>query len=80
MLDVDLLDLIDIKGQNYQKRYLLTLIDVFSRKAYACPIKNKTSVVFAKCFENILLKNPNLQPKSIRTDHGNLKCFCLLIL
>jgi len=42
---------------------------MYLRKEYACPTNNKTFVAVAKCFENILLKNVDLQHKSICTDH-----------
>lgn len=70
MIDMDLLDLKNIKGQNYYKRYLLTMIDVFSRKAFACPLKNKTASSVLNCLRSILKRNPLLKPASIRTDHG----------
>lgn len=70
MIDMDLLDLKNVKGQNYSKRYLLTMIDVFSRKAFACALKNKTAEHVLKCFRHILTQHPSLNPRSVRTDHG----------
>lgn len=70
MLDVDLLDLKDIKGQNYGKRYLLTAVDVFSRKAVACALKNKTAHDVSLCFQNMLKTSISAYPRSVRTDHG----------
>jgi len=72
MLDVDLLDLKDIKGQNYKKRYLLTVVDVFSRKAYACALKDKTANSTGKCFDKLLIENDYFKPRAVRTDHGKL--------
>jgi len=73
MFDADLLDLNVIKGQNHKKRYLFTMIDVFSKKVYACAISTKSANAVAECLEKILNENSNLVIKSIRTDHG--KCF-----
>lgn len=70
MVDMDLLDLRNIGGQNYSKKYLLTIIDVFSRKAYACALTSKRSENVLQCFKALLKTNPELKPRSIRTDHG----------
>lgn len=70
MLDMDLLDLRDIKGKNYGKRYFLTMVDVFSKKAYACVLRRKTAEEVAMCFKKLLDTQFDAVPKSIRTDHG----------
>jgi len=70
MVDVDLLDLKGIGGNNYGKRYLLTAVDTFSRKAYACPLKDKSATKVADCFSKMLNLNEEFAPLSIRTDHG----------
>ena len=38
---LDLVDLQSLKGQNNGNKYLLTIIDVFSRHAWAVPLKSK---------------------------------------
>jgi transposase InsO family protein len=68
MWDVDLLDLKEFRGSNFRYRYILTVIDVFSRKAYAEALTNKSASTTATAFEKII----NLaKPIAIRTDHGN---------
>ena len=41
-LQIDLIDLDDIKGFNHQNRYVLTIIDHFSKYAWAYPLTKKT--------------------------------------
>lgn len=69
MWDVDLLDLKEFRRFNYKNRYILTVIDVFSRKAYGQAMTNKTAKAAAAAFDKILSESS--KPLSIRTDHGN---------
>lgn len=66
--DVDLLDLREFQGKNFKNRYILTVIDVFSRKAYGQAMTNKGADTTAKAFQKILHA---CIPQSVRTDHGN---------
>ncbi len=68
MWDVDLLDLKEFRNKNFKNRYILTAIDVFSRKAYGQAMTNKSAMTAAKAFEQIIGENV---PQSVRTDHGN---------
>ena len=61
-------DLIDIKNKKHEK-YLLTVIDVFSRYAYVEPLKNKTGTATAEALKKILKSNN--PPKVFYTDSGN---------
>lgn len=64
-------DLIEMKGKLPHKNeginYVLTFIDVFSKKAYAVPIKTKTKGVVAKALDSILEKHPI---GKLQTDEG----------
>lgn len=53
-MQIDLLDLQKFKSQNKGIRYLLTAIDVLSRKLYAEGVKNKKASTVALAFEKIL--------------------------
>ena len=65
----DLIDLPNIAGYNKGHRYILTVIDVFSKKAYARPLKQKTGAAVTKAFESILEEGQGL-PKTVLTDKG----------
>ena len=47
--------------------YILTIIDVFSKYAWAIPIKKKTGEEITKAFKNIF---KNRYPKKLQTDKG----------
>ena len=66
---VDLIDLRKIKFQNRHFEYILTSIDVFSKKAWAIPIKNKTANSCMQAFKTIFEKGRI--PKTIFSDQGN---------
>ena len=44
------------------------MIDIFTRKAYVQPLKNKTSETVVKSFENIIKET---KPKIIQSDSGS---------
>jgi transposase InsO family protein len=63
-------DLIDIQGHkrlNEGHKYILTVIDVFSKRAWAEPLKTKTGVEVAKALDRVLL---DAAPKTLQTDKG----------
>lgn len=53
---------------NQGYRYILTVIDIFSRYAWARPLKSKRGEVVAEAFRNIF--NEGRIPKRIQTDQG----------
>lgn len=65
----DLVDVHQIKYQNKHNNYILTCIDVFSKYAWAIPIKTKTAENTKIGFETIL-KEGRI-PKNIYIDGGN---------
>ena len=67
--DCDLADMSSISKFNNGVRYLLIAIDVFSRKLYIVPIKNKTSNEMTSALNQLFEIAPI--PKKIRTDAGS---------
>lgn len=65
----DLVDMQAISKDNDGKRFILTVIDVFSKLAFSEPLKNKTGVEVTKAFRNIL-KRSGKNPKKLHTDFG----------
>lgn len=53
---IDLADMQNILTHNYPNRYILAIIDHFSRYAWCVPIKNKTSESVIKAFETLFKK------------------------
>lgn len=67
-LQMDLVDLNSIKGYNNNSRYLLTAIDVFSRKAYVQPLRSKHHKAVLKALDKLFQDCPT--PKYLQTDQG----------
>ena len=66
---VDLVDLKKFKYENSHFEYILTCIDIFSKKAWVYPIKKKTPLETSKVFEKIF--NQGRIPLNICLDNGN---------
>jgi transposase InsO family protein len=64
----DLADMSQLSKSNHGYKYLLTCIDLFSRYAFAEPIKNKTPAAVKEAFERIFAAVP--QPHKLQTDKG----------
>ena len=67
-LQMDLVDLDSIKGYNHNSRYLLTAINVFSRKAYVQPLRNKNHTSVLRALDKVFASCP--YPKYLQTDQG----------
>ena len=67
--DADLASFMSYADENDGYRYLLVVIDVFSRYAWVEPIKDKTSAEMIRGFEKIL--SEGRIPKRLRTDAGS---------
>jgi hypothetical protein len=65
----DLCDVQDLARQNKGYRYILTVIDVLSKFAWAVPTKDKTPASTAVAFEKIL-KSSQRKPWRLYTDKG----------
>ena len=64
----DLVDVSNIKTHNDGYTFILTVIDVFSRKAYAVPLKNKSGASLVAAFTPLLEKH---RIQYLQTDKGN---------
>ncbi len=64
----DLVDMSAYSKENDDIKFLLTCIDVFSKYAWARPLKNKTGKEVTKAFESIL--GENRVPQKLQTDKG----------
>ena len=65
----DLVDLRGISRLNQQYQFLLTVIDVLSKYAWAVPLKDKTGDSIIRAFQHIFKKDRR-QPRYLRTDKG----------
>ena len=64
----DLVDLQSLSKHNNGYNYLLTCIDVFSKFAWAVPLKTKTGKALAAAFQTIL--KTGRKPLHLQTDKG----------
>ncbi|MES2873574.1 MAG: DDE-type integrase/transposase/recombinase, partial [Bacteroidota bacterium] len=64
----DLVEMIPYENENDGYRYLLTVIDLFSRHAWAKPIKNKTGKEVKRAFQEIFASGR--KPQRLQTDEG----------
>ena len=67
-LDLDLLSMVNLAEENDGVKYLLFAIDVFSRKIWVKPLKNKTAKSALSAVRDILKE---VHPKKIRSDDGS---------
>lgn len=68
-IQADLVEMIPYATSNHNKKYILTAINIFSKKAYAQPLKTKTGAEVCTALETIInsLGHPI---KHIHTDRG----------
>ena len=59
-----------LKSYNHGFRYILNVIDVFSKFACSVPIKDKTGKTIANTFQSIV-KTSNRKPKKLWVDNGS---------
>ncbi len=64
---VDLCDMSALASENQGFRYLLTCIDIFSKRAWALPIKRKTAEECAVAFAKVLVDGV---PRKVQADDG----------
>ena len=67
-LDVDLMHVTKVKSHNSGNSYILVMVDVFSRKAYAATFKVKSAEATLKAFKGCL--DAEKYPLVIRSDRG----------
>ena len=68
-ISADLIDYQMIKNYNSHYRYILTVIDCFSRMAYARPLKRKTAEEVAEKLDDII-SNMQYVPRFFTSDKG----------
>ncbi len=66
----DLCDMQKLSKHNRGYNYILVVIDVLSKYAWAVPIKNKQAVTTAKAFQHVL-DSSDRRPWRLYTDKGN---------
>ena len=64
----DLVDVSALSRENKGNKFILTNIDIFLRKAWAVPIKNKTGISVKNAFELI---HKESVPQKVHTDLGS---------
>lgn len=67
--EADLVDMQEFAQYNDNYKYLLTVIDVLSKYAWAIPLKKKTGAEVVEAFQNIF-KESGRKPLMLRTDRG----------
>lgn len=70
MWQSDLVDMQAIKKENRGMRFILTVIDVFSRQAFAVPMKTKKPQDVVKAFTQVLKMAAPAKPAFLHTDRG----------
>lgn len=68
-LQADLIEMQQFSRKNLGYRYILIVIDVFSKKAYAVALKNKTAKSTSDAMETILIQVGN-RVRNLQTDDG----------
>ena len=64
----DLVDVANLTKYNDGTKFLLTVIDVFSKRAWCVPLKNKVGATLVAAFERLLTENTT--PTALQTDKG----------
>lgn len=64
----DLIDMQSFSKENSQYKYILTIIDAFSKYAWVYPLKHKNQITVTEAFKKILLSGR--VPKNLQTDLG----------
>ena len=68
--DADLADMQLLSKGNKETRFLLCVIDIFSKYAWVVPLKDKKGVSIATAFQSIL-KQSHRKPNKIWVDKGS---------
>lgn len=66
----DLVDMSNYAAENNGYKFILTVIDVFSKLAFAKPLKNKSAKSITNAFDEILNEYRGRNPVKIQTDKG----------
>jgi transposase InsO family protein len=66
----DLADMQGLARQNGGMRYILTVIDVFSKFAWVAPVKSKDAPTIVEAFRAVLERAAPRKPRRLQTDKG----------
>ena len=66
----DLADMQGLRKDNQQFNYIMTVIDVFSKKAWAIPVKSKSSKDMLDAFKQLFSQAHPRKPERLQTDAG----------
>ena len=66
----DLADMVGLQRDNTGNRYILTVIDVFSKYAWSVPVTNKDGKSIRDAFILVLTSANLRKPKRLQTDKG----------
>ena len=69
--DVDLADMQLLRKYNKGVRFLLCVIDIFSKYAWVVPLKDKKGIRIVKAFQSILKQSNSRKPNKIWVDKGS---------
>jgi len=69
LYQADLVDMSGIENYNNSYRYLLTCIDIFTKRAWAIPLRSKTGKEVTAAFRKILASSDR-RPRMLQTDKG----------
>ena len=67
---MDLVDLQTLAKYNKGYKYLLTVIDVFSKYAWVEPLKSKSATALVEALERLWTRLGPRQPQKVQTDSG----------
>lgn len=67
---IDLVEMIPYARENKGYKYILMVIDTFSKYAWIKKLKNKTGLEVTKAMKSIFDENPNRIPTNIQSDMG----------
>jgi transposase InsO family protein len=70
-MQADLIDMSALKSENKGKTFLLTVIDVFSKVAFARSLKTKHAAEIIKAFESIKAENNGKLAPVLQSDKGS---------
>ena len=71
----DLADMQLLSRYNKEIRFLLCVIDIFSKYAWVVPLKDKKGVSIVTTFQSILKQSNNRKPNKIWVDNGSFNGF-----
>jgi transposase InsO family protein len=69
-LQIDLIDMSRWANWNHGKHWALTVVDVFTKQAFAVPLRDKTGARVAKAFEEHVLEEHDEVPSIVQSDNG----------